>query len=62
MLDKVPANAVPELYEQRLVRQEADVLDMIVCLALTLCLLPWLAWVYAFENAQPPAQHNAATP
>ena len=34
--------------------QEVDVLDVIVSLVLSLCLLLRLSRVYALENAQPP--------
>ena len=36
--------------------KEIDVLDVIVSLVLSLCLLLRLAWVYALEDAQPPTE------
>lgn len=36
--------------------KEIDVLDVIVSLVLSLCLFLRLPWVYALEDAQPPAE------
>ena len=49
----------PKLVEKGLVCKKIDVLDVVVGLALSLCLLLRLARVNALENAQPPVTIDA---
>lgn len=51
---------LPEFDQQRFVCKKIDVLDVVVCLVLPLRFFLWLAWVYAFQDTQAPADRNQA--
>ena len=46
---------VPELLQERLMRQEIDILEMVVGLVLAMNFLLGLARMYAFQDAEAPA-------
>ena len=55
ILQALQGRCAPKGFQQRLVLQEGDVLDMVVCLVLPLDLLPRLPRVNALEDAELPA-------
>lgn len=52
----------PGKVQQRLMREEVDVLEVVISLVAAFGLLLRFAWVDAFQNAQPPASHSHIRP
>lgn len=48
----------PELFEERLMREEVDILEVVVCFVLAMDLLLGLAGMDAFQDAEAPAAEH----